>query len=156
MRIAHGDKDASNFTKSDLDGKLVPHLRLAHRGFKFVARLAPRGQYACLQPRIGADNNFFFFLLSTNIGSNTSGAVAGDFRFRSIRVEQARSYVSLLVWKNPLHTIRTDTLMPVANAAAEISQVCRSMHAVNDQEIIATGMCFHKRNNGRRRSHAEG
>src|SRR5438034_9870179 len=80
VRIAHRDWDSADLAKCDFDRELVANLRLAHRGLKLKEHVSVRGQSACLDSSPGAHANFLARIFRTQVGSDASRTVAGDFR----------------------------------------------------------------------------
>src|SRR5579884_3832337 len=93
----------------------------------------------------GADCNSPRMSIADHVSRNTTRAIAGNFRFASIRIDQARMYVGVAGRKKPLHAISANPVMAVADAAAEFGQISRSVTAIHNQKVIATGGSFGKR-----------
>ncbi len=145
MRIAHGNRRAMRWRKTHSHRKLAAHLRLAHFHLKFKAMLFTRYQVAILHACAGADSNLAGVPLAHQIGGDAAGAVAGNFRFTAIGIDQARANVGITGRKEPLHTVCTHAIVAVANALAEFVQIGWSIGAIHDQEIVPASGSFGER-----------
>src|SRR3954470_23940857 len=86
-------------------------------------------------------------MLRDPICCDAARSVARYFRLGAIGVEQARAHISftLLIGKQPLHSVRADTVMTIANLARERRHISRRMHAFNDQKIVPASRGFRER-----------
>src|SRR6185437_3622216 len=139
VRIAHGNRNSANFAESHLDKELVANLRFTHSSLKLKTHVSVRGQRAGLDPGSGANRDFLPGSFGAEIGCDAAGAIAGDFRFPTIGIQQASADVGILRGKEPFHTIGADAIVAVANRTRERNQIGRGMHAVNDEKVIAAG-----------------
>jgi hypothetical protein len=58
--------------------------------------------------------------------------------------------------KKPLHAIRSDAVVAVADMPGESDEISRRVHAVDNQEIITAGAGLHKWNDGHVHSSGRG
>src|SRR5579864_8697774 len=149
VRIAHGNGNAAHFTEGELDGEFISYLRLAHVGFKIELRAIAANQGAGFHAGAGAYNRLVSSLLRGEPGGDAAGAVAGDFGFGAIGVEETGTDIGVGGGKEPLHAVGTNALVAVAHAAAEGSQVGAGVQAVHNEEVVAAGAGLGKRDGGR-------
>jgi hypothetical protein len=102
----------------------------------------------------GANCHFLSGLLRAKISCHAASSVAGYFSLGAIGIEQARTDIRILRREKPLHAVSTYACVPVANAVGEAHYVCRSVHTIDDEEIVPAGISFHKRNVGRGWAHS--
>ena len=57
-----------------------------------------------------------------------------------------RLHVGVWIGKQPLHAVRSDAAMAVADALAELRDIGRNVQAIDNQEIIAAGIRLDERN----------
>src|SRR5690348_17214015 len=145
MRITHGNGNANDVCKSQLNGKRVSHLWLAHFHFKVECVSIAALESARFHAGAGTNTDCMLLLLRKEIGGDTAGTVTRNLSVGPVSVQQARSRVCLWVRKDPFHPVGADAVMPIANRCREGRQVSRRMHAVNQDEIIAAGLRFNKR-----------
>src|SRR5450432_842644 len=81
MRIAHGDGDSADFARRDVDGELIPDLRLTHGDFEFILIFVMRGQGAALDSGAGADIHVVARIFRAQIRGHAASAVTGNFGF---------------------------------------------------------------------------
>ncbi len=105
--------------------KFISYLRLAHGGFELVAGFAATGKHASLDPGASADGKSFLGLHRAEIRSHTAGAVSGNFRFRSVGIEEPRLHIRIRRGIQPLDAVSSHTGMAIADAPAEIRDVVR-------------------------------
>src|SRR5919198_311388 len=148
MGIAHRNWYAADLPECEFDGELISHLRLAHIHFEFELRATATQQPTGLQSSTGADDDLIFAMFGGQPGSDTPGSIAGDLRLRTVGIEQASAHVRIGCGEQPLHAVSTDTLMAVAHAARGPREIVGSMHAIDQQEVIATGHGLDEGNGG--------
>ena len=134
-----------------MDRKRIPNLRLPHRGFKFIAVFTATGQRARLEARTGTDRELFswslsFRLFCTQKSRHAACAIAGDFRLRTIGVEQSGLHVRVRRWEQPFHTVRAYPVVSITNLSAELRDIGRNIPAIDDQKVIAAGIGLNIRN----------
>src|SRR5262249_2649965 len=64
---------------------------------------------------------------------------------RTIGIDQLDLNIRRKVRRHPLHAVRTYTLMTVADAARELSNIRRSHRRIDQEKIVAAGAGLHKR-----------
>ena len=117
------------------------------------------GKPASLDSGAGPDRKLLFGLLPAEIRSHAAGAVAGDFCFRSVGVEEpACLHIRIRRGGQPLHAVRSHAVMAVADAPAEVRDVHGNISAIDNQEVIAAGIGLNKGydSSGRRHSGCTG
>src|SRR5277367_188605 len=152
MRVPHRDWDAPHFAEGKSNGKFSADLGLAHGDLEFVLSVVAGRECTGLQASAGTNHNLFFGSLGANVGGNATCAIAGDLRLGSVGIEKARLHVGVRCGKQPLDSVGTHALMPVADAATEGGQVRWGVSTIDDQEIISAGACLDERNDGRNHS----
>src|SRR5262249_30889568 len=61
---------------------------------------------------------------------------------------QARAHVGVRRGKEPFHAVSSHAVVAITDTPAEFIEVRWSVHAFNDEEIIAAGRCLGKGNHG--------
>src|SRR5579864_5917075 len=150
VRIAHRDRNAAHFTEGELDGEFIAHLRFAHVSFEFKFHAVAANQGTGFDAGAGAHYHIVPVLLGGQIGGDAACAVAGNFGFRAIGVEEAGADIGVGGGKEPLHAIGSDALVAVTHAAADDGQVGAGVQAIHNEEVVAAGAGFDKRDGGRR------
>jgi hypothetical protein len=78
----------------------------------------------------------------------TARTVARDLRFRAIGVQQAYAQICIDGRQNPLHSVGTNAVMPIADAAGECVNVGGRVGEIQDQKIVAASGRFDERDAG--------
>src|SRR5579872_7149417 len=150
MGIAHGDGDAAHLTEGELYGKFVAYLRLAHVDLKFEFDAVAAHQSAGFEAGAGTDHNVFFALLGRQEGGDAAGAIAGDFGFRAIGIEEAGAGIGVGGGKEPFYAVSADAAVTITEAAAYGGQVRAGVEAIDNQEVVAASAGFYERDSGGR------
>src|SRR6185437_4799097 len=150
VRISHGDGNAAHLAKGKLNGELVAYLGLAHVSFKFEFGAVAANQGAGLHAGAGTHHKLVSSLLRSQPGGDTAGAIAGNFSFRTISVEEAGADIGVGGGKQPLHAVGANALVAVAHAAADGGKIRPGVQPVHDEEIVAAGASLNERNGGGR------
>src|SRR5882724_6804897 len=144
MGIAHRNRNATDLSESDFDGKFLAYHRDSHVRAELETAGLAANQRALFDPGAGSDRDRIAAVLRDPIRSNATRAIARDLRLRAIGVEQPRANVgfALLVWEQPLHAVGANSAVPITDAASECRQVSGCVYTFDDQEIIAAGRCL--------------
>ena len=100
---------------------------------------------AGLHSGAGANHDFRSVLSRTNLCRNTARAVAGDFRLRTIRIDQVRLHIRFRIGKQPFHAVGADSAMAIAQPAAECAKVAGSVCTFHHQKIVAASRRLRER-----------
>ena len=123
----------------------VPTLGLAHLHFKLKTMVFPGDKIAMLHACARADGYIARMALAHQVRGDAARAIAGDFRFTAVGIDQASLHIGIGGGKEPLHAIRAHAVVAVADAPAELCQISGRMLTVNDQKIISAAGRFGKR-----------
>src|SRR5579862_3775096 len=149
VRISYRNRNPAHLAKCHLDGKHVTHLRLAHVHLEFELLASALQQMAALGSGAGSHHYGILIVLSSEVCGHTPRAIARNLRFRTVGIEESRSYVRILGRKKPLHAVRANTLVAVTNFLAEFFEAGRCVHSINDQKIISARCSFDKRDSSK-------
>src|SRR5579872_3403813 len=89
MRVAHGDRNSANFSSCHWQSDLRIDQGLAHFGFEFILRVAAGSESADLSSRSGENRDLFLLLGRTNIGGDTTSAIARNLGVGAIGIDKA-------------------------------------------------------------------
>src|SRR6202041_3722512 len=156
MRIAHRDRDSLPFSGGKLYGQFRPYSGFAHLDLKLVFGFSWLRQHTSLQSGTGLYGNSLFLLGCANVSCDTARAVTGNLRYRTIRVDQTNLHIGRWGRIHPLHTIRPDAFVPIADPSGErrCIQVASENGRVDEQKVIAARAGLHKRNYRGRKAHS--
>src|SRR5262249_36403422 len=113
--VPHGNRNAAYFSKGNLNGEFIAHLRFPHRNFELEGCIGMRSQCAGFNPSAGAYVHTFAWRLRAQVGGNAARAIARNFCIRTVGVDQASANVGILHWKKPLDAIGANSVVAVAD-----------------------------------------
>lgn len=146
VRIAHRHGDAAHFAESKLDGEFISDLGLAHGDLEVELHFGAAHERTGLDASPGSDGESLFCLVVSEVGSHAPGTVAGNFRLRSIGIEEAGANVGIVRREKPLHAVGPESVATITDATTERGEVSGSMDTLDDQEIVAAGVRLDKGN----------
>src|SRR5207245_1087718 len=154
MRVSHRNWNPPHLAKSQFNRKLVTHLRFSHGDLELELSFIVTGKRTFFYSSPGANRHLLSGLLGAKVSSYATGSISGYFGLCAVGVKQPGAQICILRGKEPLHTIGAYACMPVANAPAEACHIGRSMHAINDEEVISAGARFYEGNYSEGKSHS--
>src|ERR1700727_2263038 len=156
MRIAHRDWDSVHVSGGKLYGQFRPYSGFAHFDLKLVFGFSSLRQHTSLQSGTGLYGNSLFLLGCANVSCDTARAVTGNLRYRTISVDQTNLHIGRWVGIHPLHSIRADAFVPIADPPGErrCIQIGFEKGSVDQQKVIAACAGLHKRNYRGRKAHS--
>src|SRR5664280_1001083 len=146
MRVTHGNRDAGNLSIAELDGKLIPDLRLAHGAAKLEAVSIACGQGTSLQTGARTNDGRTAVVLGAIPRRHAARSIARNFRLGAIGIQQTHPQVRIGGWQYPFHTVGADPIMPIADTSAETTDIAGRVGKIDDQKIIAAGCRLNERN----------
>src|ERR1019366_8229519 len=103
----------------ELDGKLIPDLRLAHGTAKLEVVPVARRQVTGLQTRARTNDDRTAVMLGAIPCRHAACSIARNFRLGTISVQQPHPQVRIGGRQYPFHTVGADAIMPIADTPAE-------------------------------------
>src|SRR5450755_3176340 len=146
VRIADRDSRSDRAHPHRLDRQMAVHFRAAHIDFKLKGGALPAGEMARLQTGAGANDDFRFVLSRTDFGGHAACAIAGNFRLRTVGIDEARAHVGFRIGRKPFHAVGAHATMAIAQATSELAEVAGSVPSFHQQEIVAARRRLGKRN----------
>src|ERR1035437_1732078 len=146
MRVTHGNWDAGKLSIGELDGELVPYLRLAHGTAKLKVVAVALGQGTSLQAGARTNDARTAIVLGAVPCRNAARAIARNLRLGAVSIQQPHPQVRIGGWEHPFHTVGANAIMPIADMPAERINIAGHVGKVDDQKIVAAGCRLNERN----------